>query len=59
MKKFTGIWLILTGAAEKNREVFSRLTIWTVLNCAKFLYKFCAERHTFLTRLSKFRQIPS
>ena len=58
MKNFTGMWQILTDAAEKNREAFSRITIWTVLNSAKFCQNFCAERHIFLTRPSKFRQIP-
>ena len=58
MKKFTGIWQILTGAPEKKREAFFRLTIWTVLNSAVFRQKFCAECHIFLTRPSKFEISP-
>ncbi len=58
MKKFTGKCQILTGAPEKIREAFSRLTIWTVFNSAIFRHNFCAECHIFLTRPSKFRRIP-
>ncbi len=57
-KKLTWILKILTGALEKNREAFSRLTTWTVLNSIVFRYIFCTEIHIFLTRPSKFRQTP-
>ena len=45
MKNFTRIWQILTDAPEKNREAFSRPTIWTELDSARFCQNFCAERH--------------
>ena len=43
---------------EKNREAFSTLTIWTVLNPATFHHNFGPACHLFLTRPAKFRQIP-
>ncbi len=58
MQNYTGIWEILTGAPEKNREAFSMPTIGTLLNAAIFCQNFCAECHIFLTRPSKFRQTP-